>query len=1008
MSTIYIFDDCKINTRLFTLERLGETTRLRPKVFEVLIYLLENRDKVVSKQELAEQVWPDQFIADSTLESTIRAIRRALGDSGREQRVIQTLTGRGYRFIGRIIEQVEETDRDAAQAEVSELATPEQSWSESTAAANPSLELAVWQCPVCQHVNTAAATAEAQRCAACGRPSPLSCPRCGTASPPEANFCSSCGFSLALPQSTPPPLPPAPAPVPVSDLLPHLPTAPAPMRDELPEAERRQLTVASCDLVDAAALLGQLDLEDLRDVTRAYHRTWADVAQRFGGHIAQRLGTKLLIYFGYPVAYEDSAQRAVLAGLHLLEALESLNVQLAQQNRPKLTVRLGLHTGLVVVEEQDGGDRQETVVFGEPLTVAEQIQVLAPPDAVVISAATAHLVQGYFAFEDLGLQRLAGLAEPIRLSRVVEANGAQSRLDTVGTSGLTPFVGRDSEMALLMDRWLQVQDGSGHVVLVSGEAGIGKSRLVQVMQERIPEATYMPLDLRCSPSSQNSAMYPVIDFLHRRILQSRQEDTPREQLKKLETALTQYEIALDDTVPLLAALLSLPHPGHRYPPLQLTPEQQRERTLGAIVTIVLALASHQPVLLVVEDVHWIDPSSLELLTLLVDQTPAASICTLLTFRPTFGIPWGNRSYLTQITLSRLPRQQVEQIVTRVTRGKSLPTGLLQQVVDQTDGVPLFVEECTKSILETGLLQETEDHYELAEALPVLTIPTTLHDSLMARLDRLDTAKSVAQLGATIGRQVPYALLRAVWQQDEASLQHELERLVEAELIYPRGLPPQATYVFKHALIQEAAYQSLLKRTREYYHQQIAQVLDAQFPETAALQPELLAHHYTEAGLHEKAIPYWQQAGELAVERSANTEAVSHFTRGLELVDILPETPQRIQQELALQLAIGAPLLMIKGHTALEVEYVYSRAYELAQQLGETPQRFSALAGIWRLNLSHARLQKACDIGEQCLMLAKSLQDTDLLQEAYLMLGSARLYIGDSSPDTLIKSFDIDM
>ncbi|ETW94650.1 MAG: hypothetical protein ETSY2_49465, partial [Candidatus Entotheonella gemina] len=582
-------------------------------------------------------------------------------------------------------------------------------------------------------------------------------------------------------------------------------------------------------------------------------------------------------------------------------------------------------------------------VFGEIVPIAAQLQELAPPDAVVISSATARLVQGYFACQDMELHRLRDKAEPIHLSRVIAVSGAQSRLDIAETAGLTPFVGREAEMAALLERWAQVQDGFGQVVLLSGEAGIGKSRLVQVMKKRL-EGTYTLLEFRCSPYDQNRAMYPVIDCLHR-ILQWHEDDTPKEKLKKLETAFAQCQIPLGETVPLLAAFLSLPHPDDYYPHLQLSPQQQREKTLGAIVTVVLALASCQPVLLIVEDLHWIDPSTLELLTLLVDQTPAASIYTLLTFRPAFDVPWGNRSYLTHVMLSRLPRPQVEQMITQVTRGKPLPNELFQQVRDQTDGIPLFVEECVKSILETGLLQETGDHYELTKPLPTLTIPTTLHGSLMARLDRLGTAKSVAQLVATIGRQVPYALLQAVWQHGEEVLQRELDRLVDAELVYQHGMRPQATYRFKHALVQETAYQSLLRHTREHYHQRIAQLLVEQFPETTALSPELLAHHYTEAGLIEQAIPYWRRAGLLALEHSANSEAMSHLSKGLELLKSLPYTVEYAKQELELLLTLSPVLIAMKGYMAPEVGDVSARIYELSEQIGEKPQSFSVMNGL---------------------------------------------------------------
>ena len=987
---IYAFDGCKINTRLYTLQRLGETTRLRPKVFEVLIYLLEHRDRVVSKQELAENVWPNQFIADATLEGTISAIRQALGDSGRAQRLIQTLPSRGYRFIGQTTEHDDEATSDAVEAEASgQPEVPTQDAAEPAPAAVAPVEPAGGRCPTCQHVNAGDATENDQRCAACGRGLQPLCPRCGTANHPQANFCSSCGAALAAPLSTLASLSIDPA----NGLTPAPPMAPQATQGNHLEAERRQLTVMSCELVDAAALFGRLELEDLRDVTRTYHAMCADIAQRFGGYLAHRLGTKLLLYFGYPVAHEDDAQRAVQAGLDLIKALAALKIQLAQGTHLRLTMRLGIHTGFVVVEEQDEGARHETVVFGEPLTMAEQIQELAPSNAVVISAATAHLVQGYFVCQDIGPHRLKGMAEPIRLSRIIEVSEAQSRLDIVATSELTPFVGRDTEIALLLERWAQAKDGSGHVVLLSGEAGIGKSRLVQVMQEHLAEDAYTPLAIRCLPSSQNSALYPVIDAFHRWLRQWRQNDTPKEKLKKLETALAQYAIPLDETLPLLAALLSLPHPGDAYPPLQLTPQQQREQTLGAIVTVVLALAARQPVLVMVEDLHWVDPSTLELLTLIIDQTPAAPIYILSTFRPTFDVPWGNHSYLTHITLLRLPRSQVEQMVMHVTRGKRLPDALLQQVVDQTDGVPLFVEECIKSILETGLLRDNGDHYALTAPLPALTIPTTLHDSLMARLDRLDNAKSVAQLGATIGRQVPYALLRAVWQQDEAILQRELDRLVKAELVYQRGLRPQAIYVFKHALIQGAAYESLLKRTQQHYHQRIAQVLDEQFPETAALQPELLAHHYTEAGLPEQAVPYWQQAGEHAVERSANAEAVSHFTKGLEVLKSLPVSHARDRQELDLQLALGPSLRMIKGHTAPEVENAYIRAHGLCQLMGDNLQQFLALISLWRFYLNRGNILKACELAEQCFSVAQQMQDQVLRQDSHRMLGMTLLFLG---------------
>jgi predicted ATPase len=446
-------------------------------------------------------------------------------------------------------------------------------------------------------------------------------------------------------------------------------------------------------------------------------------------------------------------------------------------------------------------------------------------------------------------------------------------------------------------------------------------------------------------------------------------------------------------VPLFASLLSLPL-GDRYAPLTLTPERQKQKTLEAVLALLLALAAQRPVLLIVEDLDWIDPSTLDLLNLVIDQGPTARLFTLLACRPEFRPPWGFRAHLTQLTLSRLPRTQAELMVEQVAGGKALPAEVRQQVGAKTDGVPLFVEELTKMVLESGLLQEREDHYKLMGPLPSLAIPATLHDSLMARLDRLATVREVAQLGATLGRAFAYELLRAVSPQDEATLQHALARLVEAELLYQRGVPPQATYLFKHALIQDAAYQSLLRSTRQRYHQRIAQVLEAQFPGMAETQPELLAHHYTEAGLSAQALPYWQRAGQRASERSAHVEAIAHLTRGLEVLQTLPDTPERTQQELVLQTTLGPALLATKGYAAPEVGKVYARAQELCQQIGETPQIFATLYGLYYFHVIRAEFHRARELAGQLLRMAQHHQDQTFLLLAHLALAGALFHLGE--------------
>jgi class 3 adenylate cyclase/predicted ATPase len=760
-----------------------------------------------------------------------------------------------------------------------------------------------------------------------------------------------------------------------------------------PEAERRQLTVLFCDLVDSTVLSEQLDPEDLREVVRAYQQTCAEVIQRFEGHIAQYLGDGLLVYFGYPQAHEDDAQRAVRAGLDILTAMGTLNTRLAQDTSPRLAVRIGIHTGLVVVGEIGGGGRHEPLALGDTPNVAARLQGLAAPDTIVISAATHRLVQGYFTAAALGPQTLKGVAAPVSVYRILGTSAAQSRLDVAEATGWTPLVGREAEVALLLERWAQSQTGQGQVVLLSGEAGIGKSRLVEVLRERLVGEGVPSLALRCSPYHTHSALYPVIEDLQRRVLQWRRDEPPAVMLDTLERTLQASGLTLDEALPLVAALLSVPLPDGRYPPILLSPQQQRQRTLDALVAWLLAAAERQPVLAVWEDLHWADPSTLELLGLIIDQVPTARLLTLMTARPEFRPPWEPRSHFTQLTLGRLPRPQVETMVRRLTGGKPLPAEVLAQVVTKTDGVPLFVEELVKMLLESGLVREEADRYAVAGPLPPLAIPATLQDSLMARLDRLVAARAVAQLGAVLGREFTDELIRAVAPLDEATLQQGLAQLVAAELLYQRGRPPQAQYRFKHALIQEAAYQSLLRRTRQQHHQRIAQVLEEHFPETAEMQPELLAHHCTEAGLNEQAVCYWQRAGEHASDRSAPLEAIRHCTTGIALLTTLPQTLARTQHALTLHLALGAALQMAKGHAAPEVEQAYTQAYAWCQQVGETPELFPVLVGLWRFYLNRPQLHTARELGDTLLRLAQRADDPALAVLAHYALGATWFFLG---------------
>ena len=761
---------------------------------------------------------------------------------------------------------------------------------------------------------------------------------------------------------------------------------------QAPEAERRQLTVMFCDLVDSTKLSSQLDPEEYREVVRAYQKVCSEVITRFDGHIAQLLGDGLLVYFGYPQAHEDDAQRAVRAGLDMLAAMEAPKSRLQQEKSIQLALRIGIHTGLVVVGAMGGQGRQEQLALGETPNIAARIQGLAAPHTIAISEATYRLAQGYFACEALGAQTLRGVGEPITLYRVLRESGAQTRLDIVSARGLTPLVGREQEVALLLERWAQVKAGHGHVVLLTGDAGIGKSRLVQMLKDHVTHEPHMRWECRSSEYYQNTALFPLVD-LFQRILRFDAHETPHAKLAKLEHALGQYRLPVEESVPLFAPLLSLSLPESRYAPLNVSPQRQRQKTLETIIAILLELAEHHPVLFILEDLHWTDPSTLELLGLLLDQTPTAALLVLLTCRPYFQPAWHHRSYLTEMTVHRLARHQIEQMTTHVAGGKTFPPAVMHQLVERTDGVPLFIEEMTKAMLESGHLQAVDEHYALTGAFSTFAIPATLQDSLMARLDHLGTAKAVAQYAAVIGRQYSYAWLHACAPLDAATLQQELRRLVEAELVYQRGVPPQATYTFKHALIQDTAYASLLKSTRQQYHQRIAQVLEAQFPETAKTQPELLAQHYTEAGLTEQAVPYWQLAGQRAIERSAHVEAIAHLRQGLAFLPTLPETPERTRREVDMLIALGVALNATQGYAAPEVAQTYLRARQLCARLDDLHQRFSLVRGLWVYYLLCADLQTAHALSEQLLDFTQQAQDTAMLMTTHQVLGATLYHRG---------------
>jgi class 3 adenylate cyclase/tetratricopeptide (TPR) repeat protein len=753
--------------------------------------------------------------------------------------------------------------------------------------------------------------------------------------------------------------------------------------------ERRQLTVLFCDLVDSTVLAARLDPEDLRELIKSYHAACAGAIDRYGGHIAQYLGDGLLVYFGYPSAHEDDPARAVRAGVAILEAIQGLSVG---QGEGALQVRVGIHTGQVVTGRIGAGGRHEDLALGETPNIAARVQEKAEPGAVYLSAATHRLVAGLFECVDQGAHQLKGLAVPVALYRAFGPSAAHDRFDAAIQIGLTPLVGRQEELALLRGRWDQAKEGQGNVVLLSGEPGIGKSRLVRELRGQIVEDHAEIVEIRCSPYHQSSALHPVIEHLHR-WLHVEPGDVLDTKLAKLHDALAQYHLPQADAGALLAALLSWPHPDQAAL-AALSPQLQRQRIQEILIALLVEISTRKPVLCVWEDLHWADPSTLELLSLYFEQIPTARIFALCVFRPEFIAPWGPRSYISHLTLSRLMRRQVQQLVESVTGGLALPKEVVTQVVAKTDGVPLFVEELTKSLVESDALTTVAGRYELTTSLAKLAIPSTLTDSLTARLDRLGGAKEVAQLGSAIGREFSFDLLRAISPLDEETLKRALDDLVAAELIYQRGRPSSNNYLFKHSLIQDTAHGLLLKSTRQELHKDIACVIEEKFPETVASQPELLAHHYTEAGLPVQAVAWWQRAGQRALERAANVEAIAHFERALRLLHFIPQSESRDANELEIQMSLAPAYMAIKGWASREVEKTCRRACELSESRGDFQSKYGSSWGLWTNYFLRGRLPEALKTAEEVLILAKSTGLPNLEVMAHHAVGYSHFYRGE--------------
>ena len=749
------------------------------------------------------------------------------------------------------------------------------------------------------------------------------------------------------------------------------PTRPAPS-----DAERRQLTVMFCDLVGSTALSARLDPEDLREVIAAYHRAVADVVIGFDGFVAKYMGDGVLVYFGYPRAHEDDAERAVRAGLGLIDAVGCLDVKSI-----KLQARVGIATGLVVVGDLIGeGSAQEQSVVGETPNLAARLQALAEPDAVVIAGGTRRLVGDLFEYRDLGAIEVKGITAPVPAWQVLRPSAVESRFEALRGSALSRLIGRDEEIELLLRRWERAKAGDGQVVLISGEPGIGKSRLSAALAERLHGEPHIRLRYFCSPYYQDSALYPFIDQLGR-AAGFAPDDSTAVRLEKLEGLLSRAAPP-DEDAALIADLLSLPA-SDRHPLPNLSPQRKKERTLEALLRQLEGLTRQQPVIMLFEDAHWIDPTSRELLDLTVELVGSLPVLLIVTFRPEFQPPWTGQPQVTTLALNRLDRRDRTVLVEQIAGGKALPDEVVAQIADRTDGIPLFVEELTKSVLESGV--------------PLVGIPTTLHDSLMARLDRLASVRLVAQTGAAIGREFSYGLLRVVSRFPENELQTALARLVASELVFQRGTPPEAVYSFKHALVQDAAHGSLLRGARQQLHAQIAEALETHFPELTESQPELLAQHYAEAGLAEKSVEYWGKAGHSSAARSAMAEASAQLQKGLDQLKLVPDTPERQRQELEFISALGAVLQATKGYAAPETGQAYARARELWEQLGSPAGFLQIPYGQSRYHVGRGELDLALRLDEDLLRLSRQRNDSAGLVLGHNALGRNLLLAGRFAP-----------
>jgi class 3 adenylate cyclase/predicted ATPase len=818
--------------------------------------------------------------------------------------------------------------------------------------------------------NCAVEVAEQEKfCRQCGSPVVRRCPACDAANPVSSKFCGDCGTRLR------------------ADSRALLATA----RYSRP-LERRQLTVLFCDLVGSTALSARLDPEDFGAIIAGYRRCITKTVAGLDGFVARHHGDGAVVFFGYPQAHEDDAERAVQASLALVEAVSALPA------KEKLCARVGVATGLALVGDMsDSAISEEHGILGDTPNLAAKLQSLAQPGGVIISDRTKTIAGPQFEYRNLGKVEIKGLVEPVAAWQVTGKTTVSSRSHALESGNLLPLVGRDEELELLLRRWERARSGAGQVVLLSGEAGIGKSRLTVALGEQLAREPHIRLRFFCSPQHTDSALYPVIGEMLR-AARFAHDDSAQVKMDKLDALLAQTATSLQDAA-LFADMLSLPNDG-RYPPVEVEPQLRRQKTLKALGTHCEALTRINPVLMIFEDAHWTDPTSLELFAQAVDFAVNHRLLLLVTFRPEFSPSWIGRPHVTALTLNRLERRDVHSLIEEVVGNRSLPAGIRQDIIERTDGIPLFVEEMTKAVLDAEDESDAQQAFKGAPT-PVVAIPAGLQASLMSRLDRLGPAKDVAQVGAAIGREFSHMLLAALVQKPEAELDSDLDRLIAAGLLFRQGIPPYANYLFKHALVQDVAYSTMLREPRRVLHARIAEILESQFAEIAESQPELLARHYTKAGLIEKSARLWGKAGRRSQERSALVEAAEQLGQALAQIATLPSTPELRREQIILQVALLNTLMHVKGYSAPETKAAVVQVkalIERAEQLGETPDDpallLSALFGQWIVNFISFNADVARELAARFLALGRKDGSVVPLMIGHRTMGSALAFMGD--------------